>query len=280
MDTFKVLVVGYRKAGKSSILRSLNGHMDPDLNTCNVDFPTRDDGNLRFVCSEHSEITMTNVCAYHGIMIVFDVMQMEPYRRMQTFCRILKSLGMNKPVVIVGNKSDYPNWKVKGIAVDKVFDLPLYTVSAKTNSNVEKPFLTLARSIKGVPTLSFVQGVDVPLPQPDLPAPIADNAANADEEAVQAPNADEEAAQAPIANEEVILKSPTLTCLDSMDDPNPGPVDAASDPNNIPAKAAPLPLPSNKVLNRKPTLRVRGNEGELDLEDIIRSQRRSCCYYL
>ncbi|RZC81508.1 hypothetical protein C5167_044079 [Papaver somniferum] len=256
MDTFKVLVVGYRKTGKSSILRSLNGHMDPDLNTCNVDFPTRDDGNLRFVCSEHSEITMTNVCAYHGIMIVFDVMQMESYRRMQTFCRILKSLGMNKPVVIVGNKSDYPNWKVKGIAADKVFDLPF------------------------VPTLSFVQGVDVPLPQPDLPAPIADNAANADEEAVQAPNADEEAAQAPIANEEVILKSPTLTCLDAMDDPNPGPVDGASDPNNIPAKAAPLPLPSNKVLNRKPTLRIRGNEGELDLEDIIRSQRRSCCYYL
>ncbi len=61
----------------------------------------------------------------------------------------------NVPIVLVGNKVDVKERKVKakGITFHRKRNLQYYDVSAKSNYNFEKPFLWLARRLVGNPTL-------------------------------------------------------------------------------------------------------------------------------
>ncbi|KAI3855810.1 hypothetical protein MKX03_014805 [Papaver bracteatum] len=138
MDTMKLLVVGYQKTGKTAILQSVNGNIDHEFRTYNVDFETRDNGNLRFLCSEASEIVITDICSYDGVMVVFDVMQMQSYKYMKILCEELTRVDLNKPIVIVQNKCDRPKWKVKNIVADRYFDLPIYKISASAKKKMFK----------------------------------------------------------------------------------------------------------------------------------------------
>ncbi|KAI3853852.1 hypothetical protein MKX03_001180, partial [Papaver bracteatum] len=52
MDTIRILVVGGRGTGKSTLLEHLNGQFHGNANLCTIDFVTNEDRNLRFLCSE------------------------------------------------------------------------------------------------------------------------------------------------------------------------------------------------------------------------------------
>ena len=65
----------------------------------------------------------------------------------------------NIPIVLVGNKVDVKERKVKAkqITFHRKKNLQYYDISAKSNYNFEKPFLYLARKLAGDPTLQFVE---------------------------------------------------------------------------------------------------------------------------
>ena len=65
----------------------------------------------------------------------------------------------NIPIVLVGNKVDVKERKVKAkqITFHRKKNLQYYDISAKSNYNFEKPFLYLARKLAGDPNLQFVE---------------------------------------------------------------------------------------------------------------------------
>ena len=65
----------------------------------------------------------------------------------------------NIPIVLVGNKVDVKERKVKAkqITFHRKKNLQYYDISAKSNYNFEKPFLWLARKLVGDPNLAFVE---------------------------------------------------------------------------------------------------------------------------
>eukprot|EP00766_Chilomastix_caulleryi_P000708 gnl/Chilomastix_caulleri/1688.p2 GENE.gnl/Chilomastix_caulleri/1688~~gnl/Chilomastix_caulleri/1688.p2 ORF type:complete len:108 (+),score=34.92 gnl/Chilomastix_caulleri/1688:351-674(+) len=61
------------------------------------------------------------------------------------------------PIVLVGNKIDSKDRKVhsRNVVVQYQKNIPYHEISAKSNFNVEKPFLTLARRLFGNAQLVF-----------------------------------------------------------------------------------------------------------------------------
>merc|ERR1711968_144645 len=63
----------------------------------------------------------------------------------------------NIPIVLVANKIDVKDRKVRNVTFHRKRNLAYYEVSAKSNYNFEKPFLCLARIIVGDKELQFVE---------------------------------------------------------------------------------------------------------------------------
>lgn len=63
------------------------------------------------------------------------------------------------PIVLCGNKNDVEERKVEPAAVrfPRKIRLQYYDISAKSNYNIEKPFLWLARKLLDKPDLDFVE---------------------------------------------------------------------------------------------------------------------------
>merc|ERR1712226_1671608 len=93
----------------------------------------------------------------------------------------------NIPIVLVGNKVDVKERKVKAkqITFHRKKNLQYYDISAKSNYNFEKPFLWLARKLVGDPNLTFVEMPALVPPEVQM-----DNAMikNYEQELVQAQN--------------------------------------------------------------------------------------------
>jgi len=72
----------------------------------------------------------------------------------------------NIPVVLVGNKIDSKDRKVKpkDIRFHRAKNLQYYEISAKSNYNFEKPFLFLLRRLTGDPNVVFTKTplLDIP----------------------------------------------------------------------------------------------------------------------
>ena len=66
---------------------------------------------------------------------------------------------LRTPTVLVGNKVDIKDRKVKAkmITYHREHNMQYYDVSTKTNYNIEKPFLWIARKICGDANLQFVE---------------------------------------------------------------------------------------------------------------------------
>lgn len=92
-------------------------------------------------------------------IIMFDVTSRVTYKNVPNWHRDLVRVCENVPMVLVGNKVDIKDRKVKArsIVFHRKKNLQYYDVSAKSNYNFEKPFLWLARKLTGDPNLEFVQ---------------------------------------------------------------------------------------------------------------------------
>lgn len=80
---------------------------------------------------------------------MFDVTSRITYKNVPNWHRDLVRVCENIPIVLVGNKVDVKDRKVKAKAITfhRKKNLQYYDISAKSNYNFEKPFLFLARKL-------------------------------------------------------------------------------------------------------------------------------------
>ena len=89
---------------------------------------------------------------------MFDVTSRVTYKNVPNWHRDLVRVCTDIPIVLVGNKVDIKDRKVKAKAINfhRKKNLQYYDISAKSNYNFEKPFLWIARKLIGDPNLEFV----------------------------------------------------------------------------------------------------------------------------
>ena len=92
-------------------------------------------------------------------IIMFDVTSRITYKNVPKWHRDLVRVCENVPIVLVGNKVDVKDRKVKAkqITYHRRHNLQYFDVSAKSNYQFEKPFLWLARRLSGDPNLTLVE---------------------------------------------------------------------------------------------------------------------------
>ena len=92
-------------------------------------------------------------------IIMFDVTSRITYKNVPKWHRDLVRVCENIPIVLVGNKVDVKDRKVKAkqITYHRRHNLQYFDVSAKSNYQFEKPFLWLARRLSGDPALTIVE---------------------------------------------------------------------------------------------------------------------------
>lgn len=106
-------------------------------------------------------------------IVMFDVTARVTYKNVPNWHRDLVRVCENIPMVLVGNKVDVKDRKVKVKSItfhrkknlqvywnitfiNLYIPIQYYDISAKSNYNFEKPFLYLARKLIGDPNLEFV----------------------------------------------------------------------------------------------------------------------------
>lgn len=92
-------------------------------------------------------------------IVMFDVTSRITYKNVPNWHRDLIRVCDIIPIVLVGNKVDIKDRKVKAkhITFHRKKNLQYYDVSAKSNYNFEKPFLWLGRKLIGDTSLNFVE---------------------------------------------------------------------------------------------------------------------------
>ena len=103
---------------------------------------------------------------------MFDVTSRITYKNVPNWHRDLTRVCENIPIVLVGNKVDVKDRKVKAkmITFHRRKNLAYYDISAKSNYNFEKPFLYLARKLTGDQSLDFVEAPALLPPEVQLSA--------------------------------------------------------------------------------------------------------------
>ncbi len=91
-------------------------------------------------------------------IIMFDVTSRMTYKNVSKWHSDLIPVCGNIPIVLVGNKVDVKDRKVKAKAITyhEEKNLEYYDISAKSKENFEKPFVWLARALLNKPDLVLV----------------------------------------------------------------------------------------------------------------------------
>lgn len=95
----------------------------------------------------------------HCAIIMFDVCSRITYQNVPKWYKDLVRVCENVPIVLVGNKVDVKDRKVKAkqITFHRKKNLQYYDISAKSNYQFEKPFIWLLRRLVGDPNLTLVE---------------------------------------------------------------------------------------------------------------------------
>ncbi len=90
---------------------------------------------------------------------MFDVCSRITYKNVPKWYKDITRVCENLPVVLVGNKVDFKDRKVKArqILFPRKHGIQYYDVSAKSNYQFEKPFLWLLKKMSGDPNLTLVE---------------------------------------------------------------------------------------------------------------------------
>lgn len=112
-------------------------------------------------------------------IIMFDVTARISYKNVPNWHRDLTRVCDNIPIVLVGNKVDIKDRKVKAkmITFHRRKNLAYFDISAKSNYNFDRPFEWLARKLTGVADLKFAEAPAVEPPDPTATMSDADRLA-------------------------------------------------------------------------------------------------------
>lgn len=162
---FKLLLIGDSGVGKSCLLLRFADHTYTEsyISTIGVDFKIRTielDGKtikLQIWDTAGQERFRTITSSYyrgaHGIIVVYDITDAESFNNVKQWLSEIDryaSEGVNK--LLVGNKNDLAPKRAVAAEQAKSFadsvGIPFLETSAKTATNVENAFLTMAAQIK------------------------------------------------------------------------------------------------------------------------------------
>ena len=95
----------------------------------------------------------------HCAIIMFDVCSRVTYKNFTKWYKELTHVCEGIPIVLVGNKVDVADRKVKArlILFQRKHDIQYYDISTKSNYQFEKPFLWLLKKLTGDPNLALVE---------------------------------------------------------------------------------------------------------------------------
>ncbi|XP_058214904.1 ras-related protein RABD1 isoform X1 [Rhododendron vialii] len=162
---FKLLLIGDSSVGKSCLLLRFadDSYVDSYISTIGVDFKIRTvelegkTSKLQIWDTAGQERFRTITSSYyrgaHGIIIVYDVTEMESFNNVkQWLSEIDRYANDTVCKLLVGNKSDLVENRVVDTQTAKAFadelGIPFLETSAKDSINVEQAFLTMAAEIK------------------------------------------------------------------------------------------------------------------------------------
>jgi len=162
---FKLLLIGDSSVGKSCLLLRFadDSYVDTYISTIGVDFKIRTvelDGKtvkLQIWDTAGQERFRTITSSYyrgaHGIIIVYDVTDMESFNNIKQWLSEIDRYASDSVCkLLVGNKCDLVDNKVVDTEKAKAFadslGIPFIETSAKESINVEEAFLTMSSEIK------------------------------------------------------------------------------------------------------------------------------------
>jgi len=162
---FKLLLIGDSGVGKSCLLLRFadDSYTESYISTIGVDFKIRTitlEGKtikLQIWDTAGQERFRTITSSYyrgaHGIIVVYDVTEVESYNNIKQWLHEIDRYaceGVNR--LLVGNKSDLTTKRQVETATAKEFadqlSVPFLETSAKSATNVEQAFMTMAGEIK------------------------------------------------------------------------------------------------------------------------------------
>lgn len=162
---FKLLLIGDSSVGKSCLLLRFadDSYVDSYISTIGVDFKIRTvelEGKtikLQIWDTAGQERFRTITSSYyrgaHGIIIVYDVTEMESFNNVKQWLNEIDRYANDSVCkLLVGNKCDLVENKVvdtqMGKALADELGIPFLETSAKDAINVEQAFLTMTGEIK------------------------------------------------------------------------------------------------------------------------------------
>ena len=156
VKNFKCLLVGDCFCGKTTYIRKLsNNDINKTLLLAKNVFPVTFSTNLGTICFNVYETDSLNgqrdsffqnaQCA----IILFDVMSPSSFDNILYWHRKIKSLNGRIPIALCANKVDIKTRKVKPDDITCTWGnrLRCFEVSAKTNLNIDDPFIYLAERL-------------------------------------------------------------------------------------------------------------------------------------
>ncbi|KAG0269237.1 GTP-binding protein of the rab [Linnemannia exigua] len=156
---FKLLLIGDSGVGKSCLLLRFadDTYTESYISTIGVDFKIRtidlEGKTVKLQIERFRTITSSYYRGAHGIIVVYDVTDQDTFNNVKQWLAEIDRYGAeNVNKLLVGNKSDLINKKVVDYTGAKEFAdqlaIPFLETSAKSATNVEQAFLTMAKQIK------------------------------------------------------------------------------------------------------------------------------------
>ena len=177
--TFKLVIIGDGGVGKTTFVkRHITGEFQkPYIPTKGaevsfIDFSTSR-GLIRFNIWDtagQEKFGTLRECYYieaHCAIVMFDLTSRQTYKNVPKWHKDLTKICENIPIVLVGNKADVKDRKLKARQINfhRKRNLQYYDVSAKSNYQYEKPFVWLLRQLTGDPSLVLLDALVLQQPE-------------------------------------------------------------------------------------------------------------------
>ncbi|WP_350262720.1 GTP-binding protein (plasmid) [Pantoea sp. BJ2] len=171
MRTFKVALIGDGGVGKTTFIkRFLNAELEKSYHSITsseihpVTFNTNS-GEINFEVwdtsgqEKYGRLKDSYYINTHCAIIMWDLLSERSSKNVEYWHRDLVRICENIPIVAVGNKLCLLNDSSSslGLSFLKKKNIKYYDVCAKSNYNVEKPFLWLAQRLLSNPNLEFIE---------------------------------------------------------------------------------------------------------------------------
>ena len=168
---FKLVIIGDGGCGKTTFVkRHLTGEFEKqyvatvgaevhpmrfETNYGKIQFNVWDTAGQERFAGLRDGYYVNSDCA----IIMFDVSSRITYNSVPTWYKDIIRVAENIPVVLIGNKVDIKDRKVKAKQINfhRKKNIQYYDISAKSNYNLEKPFLYLSKLLTKKKDLVFVE---------------------------------------------------------------------------------------------------------------------------